>query len=299
MQALLAPPLTAEPLTPPLKWAGGKRWLVPQLQKFWKGNERRRLVEPFMGALAVSLAFQPRLALLNDANPHLVNFYRQLAQGLRVTVPFRNDTATFYGYRARFNELVRSGQSATAEAAQLFYYLNRTGFNGLCRFNKSGEFNVPMGRYNNIDYETTASFARYEAALSGWEIMDPGDFARLKVTPGDFVYADPPYDAAFTAYDKGGFTWDDQERLAKWLGNLGCPVVASNHATDRVIEAYQSRGFVVHVLPAPRRISCTGDRSDALEILAVKGLPCNRVVGPASRTESCPSCGLTLRGKHV
>ena len=92
----------------------------------------------------------PATALLNDANPHLVNFYRWLQRGLRADLEMANDEALFYKHRDRFNGLLASGKGTTREAAALFYYLNRTGFNGLCRFNRQGEFNVPFGRYARI-----------------------------------------------------------------------------------------------------------------------------------------------------
>jgi len=275
------------PATPPLKWAGGKRWLLPALERLWQGNEDRRLVEPFMGGLAVSLGLGPQRALLNDSNPHLVNLYRNLRDGLEVDLEFRNDEETYYEYRERFNHLIQNGRALTSEGAQLFYYLNRTGFNGLCRFNAKGLFNVPMGRYSNIDYEDTESFGRYRSVLSGWEFLDAGDFDRVSLLPGDFLYADPPYDDAFTGYDKGGFNWADQQRLAQFLAVHDGPVVASNHATDRILDLYEDLGFVLHVLDAPRRISCTGDRTAVPEMLATKNMPCK------ARTEACPHCNLT------
>ena len=126
------------PLKPPLKWAGGKRWLVPELQELWRPYRHRRLVEPFSGGLAVALGLQPRQALLSDANPHLINFYQQLRKGLRITLKMQNDSELFYSHRDSFNRATTQGRFATARAAQLFYYLNRTGYNGLCRFNKKG-----------------------------------------------------------------------------------------------------------------------------------------------------------------
>src|SRR5579859_3169425 len=99
--------LRREPLSPPLKWAGGKRWLVPHLQKLWTPYQDRRLVEPFCGGLAVTLGLNPDQALLNDLNPHLVNFYQHLRQGLRMSIPMENDADLYYQHRERFNELIR------------------------------------------------------------------------------------------------------------------------------------------------------------------------------------------------
>src|SRR5205807_4370270 len=118
-------------LPPPLKWAGGKRWQLPHLRKF--SESHRRLVEPFCGGLAVTLGLLPEQALLNDINPHVINFYRWLKRGLNISIEMSNNQARFYKHRTRFNELLQTGKATTKEAASLFYYLNRTGYNGLCR----------------------------------------------------------------------------------------------------------------------------------------------------------------------
>src|SRR5687768_6311690 len=110
---------------PPLKWAGGKRWQVPHLRPLWEAHRHRRLVEPFCGGLAVTLGLAPERALLNDANPHLINFYRSLQKGLRIELPMENDERLFYAHRERFNALLVTGDASTQEAAALFYYLNR------------------------------------------------------------------------------------------------------------------------------------------------------------------------------
>lgn len=267
-----ASPRASAALVPPLKWAGGKRWLVPHLLEYWGGHEQRRLVEPFVGGIAITLGLSPRRALLNDANPHLISFYRWLQRGLDVRttgIVLENDRAVYAQNRARFNELVREGKGESAEAAALFYYLNRTGYNGLCRFNARGFFNVPFGRYKRIPYRD--DFAPYQAALAEYCFTN-GDFSEMHVAAGDFVYADPPYDVEFTSYSAGGFAWDDQKRLASWLAQHPGPVVASNQATRRVLRLYRSLGFNVRTVPAPRRISCDGNRDDAEEMLAIRNL---------------------------
>lgn len=139
-------------LNPPLKWAGGKRWLVPQVATIWQHHEHKRYVEPFCGGMAMALGLRPGRALLNDINPHLINFYSQVQRGLEVTIEIANDEQLFYAHRERFNRIIKQGNIQTQPAAQLFYFLNRTCFNGLCRFNQSGEFNVPFGTYKKINY---------------------------------------------------------------------------------------------------------------------------------------------------
>lgn len=256
-------------LPPPLKWAGGKRWLVPTLLPIWQTHQHRRLVEPFVGGLAVALGLQPQRALLNDTNPHLINFYRWVQRGLQIDLELHNERELFYRYRQRFNALIRSGEQASAEAAALFYYLNRTGYNGLCRFNRRGEFNVPFGRYRAIRY--TTDFRHYQAVMQPWTFCC-SDFVALPLERDDLIYADPPYDVPFTAYSPGGFGWSDQVRLAEWLAAHPGPVIASNQATPRILELYTRLGFNIRILEAPRAIACNGDRRPALEMLATRNL---------------------------
>jgi DNA adenine methylase len=254
---------------PPLKWAGGKRWLVPHIEPFWRNHEQRRYVEPFCGGLAVGLGLQPKRAVLNDLNPHLINFYQQLRRGLSIKIDARYDPKLFYAHRARFNQLVKDGAAKTVEAAQLFYYLNRTCFNGLCRFNQSGEFNVPFGQYKAVNYVT--DFAVYRKLFRGWSFTNK-DLAQLSIDREDFVYADPPYDVEFTTYSAGGFSWEDQVRTAELLARHRGPVLLSNQATKRIVDLYRKLKFDLKFLDAPRRISCNGNRQNAREVLAMKNL---------------------------
>lgn len=259
----------AKPLRPPLKWAGGKRWQLPYLRPLWETQSRRRLVEPFCGGLAVALGLQPKHALLNDANSHLINFYQWVQRGLRIDLEMQNDERLFYRHRTEFNGLLQARRGDNREAAAIFYYLNRTGFNGLCRFNQQGIFNVPFGRYARIGY--VRDFSAYLALFANW-VFTNEDLEQVALRPDDFVYADPPYDVEFTQYSKGGFSWEDQERTAVWLAKHSGPVVLVNQATSRIETLYRKLGYTVEFLVAPRRISCTGDRTPAREILAMRNL---------------------------
>ena len=258
-------------LPPPLKWAGGKRWLMPYLKPIWAGQEQRQLVEPFCGGLAVALGLNPDRALLNDQNPHVINFYQWIQRGLRLTIDMRNDSTLYYAQRTEFNRLIRAGNAIGdngEQAAQLFYFLNRTGYNGLCRFNRSGEFNVPFGKYKKINY--AVDFLGYADLLAKW-VFSTEPFENVAISPHDLLYADPPYDVEFVQYSAQGFNWDDQVRLAHWLAAQPCPVIASNQATLRIIDLYSQLGFDLQFLESPRRINSTGDRTPAREILALKG----------------------------
>jgi DNA adenine methylase len=256
-------------LKPPLKWAGGKRWLLPHLRLLWASHQHRRLVEPFCGGLAITIGLSPERALLNDINPHLINFYRCLKRGLTTSIRMANTERAYYAQRQRFNRLLTNGNAAAEKTAALFYYLNRTGYNGLCRFNRSGAFNVPFGRYTRIRY--THDFTHYRGLFAQWEFTNT-DFERIPLADDDFVYADPPYDVEFTQYSKEGFGWEEQVRAARWLAERRGPVVLSNQATARIIALYQELEFRLDFLPAPRMISCTGDRTPAREVIATKNI---------------------------
>lgn len=250
-------------MEPPLKWAGGKRWQLPWLQPVWRtlgADAGRRLVEPFCGGLGVALGLEPERAILNDANPHVINFYRQVQQNL--TFDLELDPESYYANRDWFNTLVRDGQGDTAMAAQLFYYLNRVGFNGLCRFSKDGTFNVPIGTARSVP---TLDVDALRPMLQRWTFT-AGDFGDVPLEADDFVYADPPYDAGFTAYTSGQFDWEDQQRLALLLAGHSGPVLLTNRATDRILALYRSLGFHTYCLNAPRRVG--GDRADVLEVIA-------------------------------
>lgn len=259
----------APSLRPPLKWAGGKRWLAPRLEPLWRAQACKRLVEPFCGGLAVALGLNPQHALLNDVNLHPVNFYRHLQEGLTIRVAMRNDRDLYYRHRNDFNRLTATRRgSFSRKAAELFYYLNRTAYNGLCRFNRKGEFNVPFGRHERINY--VRDFDAYRSVLSRWH-FSAVDFERLQLGDDDFVYADPPYDVPFRQYSRYGFEWKEQERLARWLAEHKGPVVLSNQATERILALYESLGFHLDLVDAPRSISRTGDRTRAREVIATRG----------------------------
>ena len=259
-------------LTPPLKWAGGKRWLTPIIKEIWFKEDYKRLVEPFVGGMAISLGIMPPKALLNDSNLHLINFYRWLQKGLTIELEFKNESDYYYQCRSRFNSLIENNEADSKEAAELFYFLNKQGYNGLCRFNNKGGFNVPFGRYKRINAKKDLS--NYYSNIKNWNFLS-GDFAEITIKIGDFIYADPPYDVEFTKYSKKDFLWEDQVRLANWLSSIPATVVASNQATERIINLYKKLGFEIQFIDAPRRISCNGDRTPAQEILAFKD--CNKL----------------------
>jgi DNA adenine methylase len=268
-------------LTPFLKWAGGKTLLAPKLAELYAPHRNTHAwVEPFCGALGATLGVMPEYALLNDVNPHLINLYRQVKgnfNNLGIDPNLKNyiSESNYYKFRDRFNSMrnLPPYGEIQKEQAELFYYLNRVGYRGLCRTNLKGEFNVPYGHYKNpsLDHD----FTQYQKAFGMWQFSNCGYQDLLKSLPEPtshfFIYADPPYDDGFTGYS-GTFDWDNQVDLASSLAALDSPVVASNKATDRIIDLYLGLGFTIEIISVRRRISCNGDRKPVDEILATKNI---------------------------
>lgn len=253
-------------MKPFLKWVGGKRWLVPRLSEIY--DPSKRLVEPFAGGLSIALGLQPSSALLSDINPHLINLYTQVKNGLTVHLEHINESSYYYSKRERFNELISIGDYNTSEAAELFYYLNKHAFNGVCRFNSKGKFNVPFGSYKTVSH--LESFEDYTSVFHSWQFLC-SDFEKLEVSPDDWVYLDPPYHQTFTNYSGNEFGEADQIRLAEWATSLPCPVVASNSNTDFIRNLYSSKGFSIEELPAPRSVGAKGSsRGSITELLIQK-----------------------------
>jgi DNA adenine methylase len=297
-----SPPEPSKPLPPFIKWAGGKRLLVPRLLEIWKDHSDRRLVDLTMGAGSIALGLRPKQALLNDVNPHLINLFKQIQQGFSLDgFEVVNTAEGYIERRDRFNDLISSDRSQTREAAQLFYYLLRHCFNGLCRLNRKGLFNVGYGKYKSLSL--IQDWTEYQQALEGWQFTC-GDFASVQTKSDDFIFVDPPYDSetdeqipisiemgangkGFVSYT-GSFGWSDQVRLAQLLADHPGPVVAFNAATPRLTELYQSLGFDVEVYDERRSISCSGDRTPARAALLTRNLnqPIVIPTGISRRTEA-------------
>ena len=253
----------------PLKYPGGKRDLVVLLDMLYASHRGRRLVEPFVGGMSVALGLEPEGAVLSDVNLHLVNFYLRLRDPRPFTIKMENDEGFYYEHREMFNDLIKNGDDGISDAAEIFYYLNRTCFNGVCRFNSAGEFNVPFGKHKLINYRR--DFSEYAPALSRWGIQC-APFWQVPARAGDFVYLDPPYDTDFTEYSGRKFTWEDQVLLAEMYAAHAGPIVASNQATARVLDLYRRLGYEVRTTEMRRSVSRDGDRTPALEMVAMRNV---------------------------
>lgn len=264
---------TCDTSQPFLKWLGGKRELVNSHIRplYKKATPIGRLVEPFCGSAAVALGLGVEHALLADVNPYLINLYQTIKAGSFRVAPYSNTEHDYYAARERFNALITANiwtVDATNEASAIFYYLNRHCFNGLIRFNSKGTFNAAYGKYKKTWYENPSN---YKDVFTGWTFSNANYQKTLEqVRDNDFVYIDPPYDETFTGYSKKGFDWEDQLVVAETAAKLQCPVVISNSGTTRIYKLYKRLKFKIKTVQVRRSISCDGNRSKALEIIAYK-----------------------------
>lgn len=243
---------------PFLKWAGGKYKLVSFIENnFPKTAKRKRLIEPFCGSAALSLSLEFDEYLLNDINSDLINLYQVLQKEKQGFIDYtkqfftveNNTEQAFLSLRDLFN------QSANIEErSALFIYLNRHSFNGLCRYNSKGKFNVPFGRYKSP----------YFPEIELQEFVKKSDRIKLscadfhvvfnQVQAEDIIYCDPPYvplseTASFTAYSQNGFNLQEQKDLANYseiTAKKSEIVLISNHDTQftRNIYANAKLSFV-------------------------------------------------------
>ncbi|MCB9742801.1 MAG: DNA adenine methylase [Alphaproteobacteria bacterium] len=259
---------------PFLKWVGGKRQLLDELDALMPASYNH-YYEPFIGGGALFFSELPRQAMLSDANGELIDTYRavrdcpeELILALEQHV-YEKD----YYYEIRAWDASRA---AVYERAARMIYLNRAGFNGLYRVNRAGQFNVPFGRYTNPTICDAENLRACSRALRGVELAHQGFEAVLSLAqPGDFVYFDPPYvpltpTSSFTSYVPGGFGLAEQEQLAEVFATLaakGVSVMLSNSDTELVRELY--KGFHLEEVRARRSVNSASDKRGKVGELVV------------------------------
>ncbi len=265
---------------PFLKWAGGKFKLVDLITSFMPEHPVR-YIEPFVGAGAVALNVPFGTVIVNDANEELVNVWTMLRNDPEAVIyecknlfsGVFNTSDFYYQLRKEFN----SKQGTDARRAALFIYLNKHGFNGLCRFNRRGEFNVPFGRYKSVSFDPEALRA-VSKRMQGWLVTNQDyTFVMSMAKEGDVVYLDPPYaplsdTSCFTSYSSSEFGLTEQQRLVQCIEEAvkrGAVVIVSNHDIPLVRELYKT-ATEIHEVSVQRNISCKGTkREKAKELIAV------------------------------
>ncbi|MCB8948921.1 MAG: Dam family site-specific DNA-(adenine-N6)-methyltransferase [Ardenticatenaceae bacterium] len=264
-------------MKPFLKWAGNKYKIVDKIKTMLPPGER--LVEPFVGSGALFLNTDYPRYLLTDANEDLIILYQHLqAEGeafieycRSLFMPEYNDKDRYYALRDEFN----SSDDPRRKSA-IFLYMNKHGYNGLCRYNMKGGFNVPFGRYKRPYFPEKEMLYFHQKSQNA--TFQHADFREVmeSCVPNDVVYCDPPYvplstTANFTSYSSGGFGWEEQKMLAtlaQSLATRGIPVLISNHNTEFVRDIYSTAS--ISEFDVQRYISCDGEnRAKAAELLAL------------------------------
>lgn len=262
---------------PFLKWAGNKYRIMDRIHKILPAGNR--LVEPFTGSGAVFLNTEFEEYLLTDSNADLIGLFNTLKQEGEHFIEAcaemfsgkYNDADKFYEIRERFNQ-----SHDIQERAILFIYLNRHGYNGLCRYNSKGGFNVPFGRYKKPYFPHKEMQAFHLKAQRAEFLQRDFEDTFKQLQSGDVVYCDPPYvplsaSANFTSYSRGGFSDEQQQRLAQLARQVSSeqdiPIIISNHNTRETREYYH--GAEIKKFQVQRYISRDGkNRNSAGELLA-------------------------------
>lgn len=270
--------------SPFIKWAGGKRQLLAELDRRLPG-EWGTYFEPFVGggALLVHLENRGRLSrgVISDLNGELINLYRvvQDTPGTLIAAleneSFRNDEESYRLLKERFNTLIGS-RTASVERAALLIYLNKHGFNGLWRVNRKGKFNVPFGSYKKRSIPSETSILKFSAMLEKVTVHNRDFEAAVRTAKkGDFIYFDPPYQplsktASFTDYNSRGFPFSEQERLARVVRRLskkGVSIMLSNSKVPEIEDLYAD--YVIGTVDAKRFINCNGERRKGVQEIIV------------------------------
>lgn len=272
-------------LRPFLKWAGGKRQLLPILRQYIPKDFSSSYFEPFVGAGAFFFDLQPKKAVINDANKELINCYQTIRDNpeelLELTREYQKNISKERYYELRELDRKSDFESlSNVQRAARIIYLNKTCFNGLFRVNSQGQFNVPYGDNKNpivADEAVIKAISKYlnqnNIKISNEDFKDAVSTARK----GDFIYFDPPYDpisdsSSFTGYDLAGFGKDHQRLLREVCDELvdkGCKVLLSNSSTDFIKDLYSDKNYYTwHEVKATRHINSVGtSRGKINEIL--------------------------------
>ena len=271
-------------VAPFVKWAGGKRQLIPQIRERMP-EKYNDYYEPFVGGGAVIFDLLPANALINDINKALINTYRTICNEpdalLKEVNRLDNDIwedgkKYYYSIREHYNDkLMRSEYDV--ELAALFVFINKHCFNGLYRVNGKGLFNVPYNNSRRVSVDENVIIATSEY-LRGVTIID-GDFEQAckNAKKGDFVFIDSPYaplnPTSFESYTKEGFDIESHKRLAKLYDELtarGCYCMLTNHNTELINELYGNKDYKIDVVSVKRMIN-----SDASNRVGEEVIICN------------------------
>lgn len=283
-------PMKANQIARPfLKWAGGKRQLLPTMSKHLP-RRQQTYYEPFVGAGAVLFHIQPKVAVVSDTNSELINCYEVVRDEVELLIEelrlhaSKNSEQYYYQVRDWDRNREEYGRLPRIKRCSRIIYLNKTCYNGLFRVNSQGQFNVPFGKYKNPNILDEAVLRAVSAYLKSTSVrmmnMDFAD-AVADAVKGDFVYFDPPYDpvsdtASFTGYDVNGFDREEQLRLCRVFEELdrrGCQVLLSNADTPFIEQLYSRYPrYEILRVEAARPINSNAARRGKIGELLIRAL---------------------------
>ncbi|HKU32796.1 MAG TPA: DNA adenine methylase [Candidatus Nitrosotalea sp.] len=271
---------------PFVKWAGGKRQLLPIITKYVP-QKFERYFEPFLGGGAVffNLAYKRRNAkwLLSDLNSDLVLSYVTIRDRVKelISALESHSTSYFKNQSSYYYKIRESEPKGQIEKVSRLLFLNKTCFNGLYRVNSKGKFNVPLGKYVNPNIVSKENLIAVSEILQSRDIsIKCQDFesALKNATEGDFVYLDPPYHPVsetsnFTSYTNGSFDYGDQERLYakfKALDKKGVNILLSNSKSEEIVDLFKEFSDNVIEINANRFINSVSQRRTGHTELLIK-----------------------------
>jgi len=271
-------------IAPFVKWAGGKRQLIPQIRERMP-EQFNNYYEPFVGGGAVIFELLPQNAVINDINRALINAYQMICEHPQEFLQeinrldaemWEDGKEYYYSLREHYNDKLMK-EEFDVELAALFVFINKHCFNGLYRVNGKGLFNVPYNnsRRSSVDEKSIMEISEY---LRNVRIIS-GDFevACEGAGEGDFVFIDSPYaplnPTSFESYTKEGFDIESHRRLANLFDELtarGCYCMLTNHNTELINELYGNKGYTIDVVSVKRMIN-----SDASNRVGEEVIICN------------------------
>ena len=273
--------MTNSSVAPFVKWAGGKRQLIPQIRERMP-EKYNNYYEPFVGGGAVLFELQPANALINDINKALINTYNIICNEADAFLEavnrldeemWEDGKKYYYSVREHYNDKLMKSEY-DVELAALFVFINKHCFNGLYRVNGKGLFNVPYNnsRRTSADENVIREVSKY---LKGVKIIN-GDFeeACKDAKKGDFVFIDSPYaplnPTSFESYTKEGFDIESHKRVAKLYDELtarGCYCMLTNHNTELINELYGNKGYKIDVVSVKRMINSDSSKRVGEEVI--------------------------------
>jgi len=270
---------------PFLKWAGGKRQLLSQMDSYFP-KKFTKYIEPFVGGGAVFFhLFKKNLlnrkeVILIDINSEIINVYEVIQNNVDELIKLlkyhKNEEGYYYQIRAKDRDPIKYNKMSNVEKASRMIYLNRCCYNGLYRVNSKGQFNVPFGKYDNPNFCDEENLIGVKKALEDVKIINSSFENCLEYAQkGDFIYFDPPYypiskSSSFTSYTKENFGKDSQQKLSdvfRKLDSRGCKLMLSNSYSEYIQNLYND--YRIITLGARRAINCSANKRGNIKVLLI------------------------------